>query len=181
MKRWPLSALVLAIALISAWAGFYVAQHSRQADIPTNTEAPSALLVAPLTGLDGSPLSLMHWPDKIRVVNFWATWCPPCREELPQLSALQAELGTGSIQFVGIAIDDAAKVKDFLSKSPLRYPTALASGATLGLTASLGNASQGLPFTLILDSHDKIVFSKLGLINVDDLRQQLQALNSGAH
>ena len=179
MKRGAFYALVLAIALASTWAGFHVAGRFRQGDMFANIEAPTALLTAPLTGLDGNPLNLMNWKEKIRVVNFWATWCPPCREELPELSALQTEFGTKSIQFVGIAIDDAAKVNEFLSKSPLSYPTTVAAGSTLGLTASLGNASQGLPFTLIIDSHDRVVFSKLGLVNVRDLRQQLQALNAG--
>lgn len=118
---------------------------------------------------DGTPLSLQRWRGKPVLVNFWATWCPPCVRELPMLDAFAAKQDQHGIQVIGLAVDKPEAVQRFLGRTPLRFPVALATEGGLGLTRSLGNLQGGLPFTVLLGGDGRIRQRKIGELTTEDL------------
>ncbi len=122
-------------------------------------DTPAGLSLATAT-LRGKPL----------VVNFWATWCPPCIEELPLINSFFRENSAKGWQVLGIAVDNLAPVKNFLVKTPVDFPVALAGMAGVALSQSFGNLSGGLPFTVVLGASGAILQRKIGKIGPDDVR-----------
>lgn len=120
--------------------------------------------------LDESALSMGLLRGKPLLVNFWATWCPPCVEELPLLDAFYREHAAKSWQVIGLAVDQAAPVARFLQQRPLSFPVALAGFAGVELSRSLGNLNGGLPFSVVFDATGALVYRKLGKLSVGDLQ-----------
>lgn len=145
---------------------------SPAATAPTSA-AIEQLFAMSLTDPAGQPLSLSQFRNKRLVVNFWATWCPPCVEEMPELSDMAEEFAPKDVQFVGIAIDQAANVDKFLQKVPVQYTIAVAGSAGLGILSVLGNLQGGLPYTLVLDADGSVRERFLGKVEMDALRQVL--------
>jgi peroxiredoxin len=127
-------------------------------------EAPDAnqLLALTLPDAQGTPQPLTQWRGKVMVLNFWATWCAPCREEMPEFVLAQRELGGKGLQVIGIAIDQPDKVAAFAKELELNYPALIASYETLELAKPLGNRLLGLPFTVVLDRRGKVAYTQLG-------------------
>lgn len=119
--------------------------------------------------LNGSMLSMSAFKGKPLVLNFWATWCPPCIAELPLLSAFFLETAANSWQVVGLAVDQPSSVKRFLVENPLSFPVALAGAEGTDLSRSLGNLSGGLPFTVVFGPAGDIVHRKIGRLSPADL------------
>ena len=175
MRGYRLWLALTFVALVSGWAGYRFSQSGSPPETAPETSLPQ-LLAAPLQDLDGRPHTLNEWRGRILVVNFWASWCPPCLEEIPSFSRTQQRLGDKDVRFVGIAIDDPKQVSEFANRTPVSYPLVVASATTLGITASLGNASQGLPFTLVIARDGRLLFSKLGRLSDEELDARLQPL-----
>lgn len=174
--RWP---LFLAVAISAAALGFFFGQPKSQDAAPA---APigsgKQLMEATLATADGQAASLKAWQGKVLVVNFWATWCPPCREEMPEFSRAQQHLAGKGVQFVGIGIDTPDNIIDFQKRSPVSYPLLMGSYEALKLTVALGNSSSALPFTVILDRQGNIRHTKMGKLNAAELEQLLAPLSS---
>ena len=169
--------LVAVVAIAAAVAGVEFGKWSRTPSPGSVSDSSTQeLLTAPLKSLDGKSTTLASWKGKVLVVNFWATWCPPCREEMPEFSRTQDQYGPNGVQFVGIAIDDADNVREFTRKTPVGYPLLTGSADLPALMARLGDQQQVLPFTLIIDQGGKVVFSHLGQLSQDALNKQLIAL-----
>ena len=132
----------------------------------------TALFGVALPDLDGREQRLEQWRGKVLVVNFWATWCAPCREEMPQFVKAQSELGSKGLQFVGIAVDQADKAQQFAKEINLNYPTLVGGMGALQLSSTLGNDLMALPFTVVVDRDGKIVHTQLGPLK----QAQLDAL-----
>jgi thiol-disulfide isomerase/thioredoxin len=98
----------------------------------------------------------------VLVLNFWASWCAPCREELPDFAALRAQFRPRGVEFVGLAIDNSANVAQFLQRQPVNYPILVGEGAASNLARQLGNPSGALPYTIVLDRDGNIVMKHLG-------------------
>jgi thiol-disulfide isomerase/thioredoxin len=136
-------------------------------------EAVAQLFALELKGPGGEPVPMDQFRGKRLVINFWATWCAPCVEEMPELSAMAAELSGSDIVFVGIAIDQAPNVARFVEKLPVSYPIVVAGPAGIGLVTALGNAQGGLPFTVVLAGDGRIRQRYLGKVPMAALRQVL--------
>ena len=132
-----------------------------------------ALLSARLADLTGKSRTLNEWRGRVLVVNFWATWCPPCREEIPALVRARDKLLPSGVEFVGIAIDQVAKVIGFARNVHISYPLLMADAAGLDLVRNLGNPSGGLPFTVVLDRKGSVAHRNLGAITQKKIEDQL--------
>jgi thiol-disulfide isomerase/thioredoxin len=134
------------------------------------------LLTRRFADLDGQPRRLADWKGKALVCNFWATWCAPCREEIPLLGAAQQHFGSRGLQVVGIALDNAANVRKFDESVKIGYPVLLADSSVIDMMRSLGNESGGLPFTVLLDSRGRVAGRRLGPYSEAQLNAAVAAL-----
>jgi thiol-disulfide isomerase/thioredoxin len=119
---------------------------------------------------DGGVLSMRSLAGKPLLVNFWATWCPPCVEELPLLNAFYREHAANGWQVVGLAIDQPSAVRKFLQRVPLDFPVGLAGLGGTDLGRSFGNLTGGLPFTVVLGGPGKVLHRKMGQVTPQDLQ-----------
>ncbi len=119
---------------------------------------------------DGRRLALASFYGKPLLVNFWATWCPPCVEELPLLEAFYQTHRSRGWQLLGIAIDQPSAVRHWLQRSPLSFPIALAGLEGSQMSQQLGNSAGGLPFSLLFSASGEILERKLGQLSKSDLQ-----------
>ena len=138
----------------------------------------SDLLAASLPDLAGRDRHVSEWAGQVVLCNFWATWCAPCREEIPMLVALRSEYSRFGFEVVGIAIDNASNVREFASKYGISYPVLVAEASGLDLMRKLGNAAGALPFTVILGRQGAILSRKLGILRGQEITKQIRALVS---
>lgn len=151
--------LILAIGLIAA----------------SQIAAAADFMAASFADLAGKPQAIQQWQGKPIVVNYWATWCGPCRQEMPELVELQKKY-QGKIQFIGIAIDEVAPVTVFVKQYKVNFPTLIGGNRAMEMMRAQGNIQGGLPFTVIYDAQGKLVFKELGRIHKDKLDGQLKTL-----
>lgn len=165
------SCLLGAVAGAAAISGASVAWwvQSRRAVAPSVEEALWLLDFA--LPIEGPRLRMDRFRGKPLLLNFWATWCPPCVAELPLLSRFYSENAAKGWQVLGLAVDQAAPVNRFLDKAPVRFAVALAGVPGMEMGKLLGNQSGGLPFTVVLGADGKVVHRKIGQISPEDLRQ----------
>lgn len=167
--------LVGAIALLFAGIGMY---FGSQHHMPTEPEsaAVSSLFAQEMADADGKMHKLSQWQGKTLIVNFWATWCAPCVEEMPELSALQTELAPKGIQILGVGIDSPSNIREFATKYKITYPLYIAGMTGTELSRQFGNQTGGLPFTVIIGPKGDIKKTYLGRLKMDQLRSDIQAL-----
>lgn len=118
---------------------------------------------------EGGEVSLAALRGKPMLLNFWATWCAPCIEEMPMLDRFSREHAANGIQVVGLAIDQPSAVRKFLQRTPVGYPIGLAGLEGTDLIRALGNAAGGLPFTLALTADGSVAERKMGKLEQADL------------
>lgn len=118
---------------------------------------------------DGKPFAMAGFKGRPVLLNFWATWCPPCVKELPMLSEFAASQGSKGIQVVGLAVDKSEAVLRFLQRQPVQFPIGVALQGGLGLTRTLGNLQGGLPFTVLFDGQGQVRQRKIGELSSEDL------------
>jgi thiol-disulfide isomerase/thioredoxin len=142
------------------------------------TPAETAFWQQKFNQMDGNALPMAVFRGKPLIVNFWATWCPPCLAELPLLNAFYAENAAKGWQVLGLAVDQATSVKRFLARSPLSFPVAMAGFEGADLSRSLGNLSGGLPFTVVFGPAGDVRHRKIGQLSPNDLAawKQLQLI-----
>jgi len=133
-------------------------------------------MLASLPDPDGKPHAMAQWRGKVLVINFWATWCAPCREEIPALMNVQHKLASKGVQFVGIAVDNAAKVREYADELRIDYALLIGSVETLSWSRDLGNRAGVLPFTLVLDRSGKLAYAHAGAVTEDLLGKVLTPL-----
>lgn len=166
--------LVTLIAIVSAGLGIYFSQlHAEKPQISDALYA-SNLATVPASP-DNKTKSLADYRNQVLVVNFWATWCAPCVQEMPDLSALQTELTTKKVQLIGIGIDQQSDMTEFAQKYKISYPLFVGGMSGTQLTKTLGNAKGGLPFTILLNKSGEIVKTYSGRLDMKQLRQDILA------
>lgn len=169
------------------WLGYRLIEQNR---MPVN-DIPSALIssqqLSPaqeqaqadavmgltLPDLDGRPQAIAQWRDKILVVNYWASWCAPCVEEIPAFSRLQRQYAAQGVQFVGIGIDHPENMQAFVKATPVAYPLLVADPAASQMP---GLQIKGLPYTLVIGPDGRVQGSRLGRLDESRLNSILQRL-----
>jgi thiol-disulfide isomerase/thioredoxin len=171
MKHAAIAAAVAVAGLAGAVAYFaYTQLEARRAPASTPPPAPAApasQLVATLPQFQladraGEMRSLQDWPDKALIVNFWATWCAPCRREIPLLQQLQSDHAGEGFQVIGIAVDFRDKVLAYADEMGIDYPLLIGEQEALDAAAAFGMTTVGLPFTVFSDRQGRIVTAHLG-------------------
>ncbi len=133
-------------------------------------------MAARLPDTEGRTRALEQWRGKVLVVNFWATWCTPCREEIPAFIKVQDKWGTRGLQIIGIAIDDNDKVRPYAAELKINYPILVAGLDGIELARQAGNRLGGLPFTVVFDRQGGAVHSQLGGVTQQKLEALIQPL-----
>ena len=167
MKSWPIVAI--AVSAMAAGAAFYL-YRQQQPPAPVAAPAPAvdaAQLAATLPGFqladrDGQMKSLQDWPNQALIVNFWATWCAPCRREIPLLQQLQRDHGAEGFQVIGIAVDFRDKVLAYADEMKIEYPLLIGEQEALDAAAAFGVEAVGFPFTVFSDRQGRIVTAHMG-------------------
>lgn len=170
---WRVVAIVVASAV---GAGAYVANRWGIGMPATDASAFQHLLAARLVDHVGTPQPLDQWRGKILVVNFWATWCQPCREEMPILSRLQTKYADKGVQIVGIALDTAANVTRYATARPTGYPLLTGDSTSTELSRALGNSQLAVPFTVVFDTDGAPKLKRLGRFSEAELDSTLARL-----
>lgn len=169
--------LLAATALGAGGAGVFFAQRTRtQPEMPVVEGAGFPGDAYPLPDLSGATHVLSEWVGKVMVVNFWATWCPPCLTEIPGFVALQQELGPQGLQFIGIALDDADAVQTFAESKKVTYPLLVGEEPVMALMREFGNTHGGLPYTVVIGRRGEVLFTQQGEWERDAARAVLMPL-----
>jgi len=137
------------------------------------SETAPDLLSTPLPGLDGREHRIDDWKGELRIVNFWASWCAPCRSELPLLSATRLQWQGKGLEVIGVAVDGVDEVRDFIGQSQLAYPVLVAQQQGQALMRVNGNAYASLPFTLLLDAQGRVLQRHAGVLDARLLQEWL--------
>jgi thiol-disulfide isomerase/thioredoxin len=159
-------AIAIAVAVAALVTGVLFQQlrsSGQEADI-------RPLMAVSFADLEGKSRNLGEWRGKVLVVNFWATWCPPCLKEIPEFIRMQQQLGEQGLQFVGIAADQPEKVRQFAADYRMNYPVLLGQMDVIEIARLAGNTAGGLPFTVIIDREGRWVRSASGAL--DEARLQ---------
>jgi thiol-disulfide isomerase/thioredoxin len=178
MKRSYLWLILGGLTLIAALAGYRLGVVGKSAETATATAPALPIFELVLADLKGQPQALGQWRGKVLIVNYWATWCLPCREEMPGFSRLQDKYRDKGVQFVGISIDTADKIVEFQKTTPVTYPLLIGDMTVMENSAKLGNSRQALPFTAVFDREGRLVATKLGRLAEPELDRQLAELIS---
>lgn len=164
--------LFISVGLLFAALGLYLGVNRLAPGTPPAT-AITSLLAQTWPDAQGTPQKLSQWGNKPLIVNFWATWCAPCVQEMPELSALQAELAPKDIQLIGIGIDSATNIAEFSSKYKISYPLYVAGIDGTDLSRAFGNQAGGLPFTVLIGRDGQVKKTYLGRLKMQELRADL--------
>jgi thiol-disulfide isomerase/thioredoxin len=143
----------------------------RRLNPPVASAVAQAFWSRRFPGLDGQDVDVARWRGRPLLVNFWATWCPPCVKELPEINQFYNEAKGQGWQVLALAVDQPDPVKAFLKKTPLDFAIALAGPEGLSLVRELGNPAGGLPFSLVFDETGEISWRRLGVTRLEELRQ----------
>jgi thiol-disulfide isomerase/thioredoxin len=167
--------LLMGAGAVAALVGVGAATWLGRRNAPVAAE-PVAEAVPGLWSLawdmpQGGSLTMASLRGHPLLINFWATWCPPCVEELPLINAFYNQHKANGWQVIGLAVDKLTSVQSFLTKTPLDFPVGLAGLSGTELGKSFGNLSGGLPFSVVLGSDGAVAQRKMGRLTADDLGQ----------
>lgn len=163
--------LLAGVGAAAAGAGLGLREYLH----PAPPEPIDALWQLELPTPEGARLNLASLKGRPLLVNFWATWCPPCVEEMPLLDRFHQENATNGWQVLGLAADSAAAVRSFLQRVKVGFPIALAGMPAIELSKSLGNTNGGLPFSVAVSAAGVVTQRKIGRLSVEDLQRWRKA------
>lgn len=137
---------------------------------PLSLAEPFALDSYSFPDVAGNQHALSEWEGRVVALNFWATWCSPCLQEMPELVSLQSTFGDKGLQFLGIAVEaDPAGVVSVMERLGVNYPVLIDEDLALKLAARLGNAEAAMPFTVILNREGEVVFTRKGTVSFEEV------------
>lgn len=173
--------LIFATGLVALMAGalFYAARFTvpaTEAPAPAPGLQPAAMETAvetrpafTLPDLEGTPRDFAEWQGKHRLVNFWATWCAPCRREIPLLKSFQDTHGANGFQVLGIAVDYAEEVTRYAEEAAFNYPILIGQQEAMAVAESSGIAFIGMPFTMFVAADGELVGAYMGELHPPQL------------
>jgi len=173
MKRWQIISIVVVIALVSGFGGYYFQQLTTDnigfKEQLNKKKSPSPeevigidVIEFSLLDLNGERRYLSEWQGKLIAINFWATWCAPCREEIPVFVELQQKYQSQGLQFIGIALQQADEIREFIEEYNVNYPSLVGGDEVIKIASQLGNNIGAIPYTAVINPEGKIAFTHRG-------------------
>lgn len=154
-----------AVAGAAFGASYYLSQGGREPQGPSPVVRPVVPDVRPLFALAdtaGVTRSIAEWDGRALVINFWATWCPPCRREIPLLNSLRAEYAPRGFEVIGVAVDFRDDVLRYMATTPIDYPVLIGEQDGLEAVRAFGLGTLGFPFTVFTDMRGRIITIHVG-------------------
>ena len=175
------------IGIVFAAAGLWLGTRHNPPAEPLTTQVPptpngqahgpvNQLFKQTMNDADGKPQALSQWRGKTLILNFWATWCTPCVEEMPELETLSREHAPHGVQVLGIGIDSPSNIATFRQKVKVTYPLFSAGISGTDLARDFGNTAGGLPFTVLVGADGQVKKTYLGRLKFEQLKADLAAL-----
>ena len=175
-------ALLIAVAAaIGLGGGIYLSLSSNPDAGKVGRPAIDSLYETTFPDLSAQTQKISQWKSKTLVINFWATWCPPCREEIPGLIRIQGRYSAKNVQIVGIALDSPEPVAGFAKLMGINYPVLLGGLDAINLARLLGNATGGLPFTIVLSPNGDTSLTHLGMLSESQLESVIAKVGPASH
>tara|TARA_Y100001936_G_scaffold252558_1_gene312749 strand:- start:37900 stop:38454 length:555 start_codon:yes stop_codon:yes gene_type:complete len=175
--------LYIGVATLSIYLGLLIQENKISNENkaiaknnPKINDGANLILAADLPDLKGKNQPISQWKGKILIVNFWATWCEPCRIEMPEFIKLQEELRDKELLIIGIAIDQKNKVQQYSKDIGINYPVLIGGMEAMELSEAAGNNHAVLPYTVIFNRSGEIVSTHVGLITRDKIEPVLKSL-----
>jgi peroxiredoxin len=168
------------IALGAAWAGFYLSQLYFDEPLPASRLSPGGVVVGSqrpdfrLGSSTGEIVTAEDFDGQVLLLNFWATWCEPCRREMPLLMRLQEQYGARGLQVVGVALDDVKKARDFVREYDIGYPILVGAGDVMETSLAFGNVDGVLPYSVLVDRSGVIRWQYIGEFPSTDITTLLE-------
>ncbi len=171
--------IAVVVALVSGFGGYYFQQKMTN-DTSSKEELNKKKFPSPeeVIGTDVIEFSLLdlngkrryssEWQGKLIAINFWATWCAPCREEIPAFVELQQKYQSQGLQFVGIALQQADEIRDFINEYNVNYPSLVGGDEVVKIASQLGNNMGAIPYTVVINAEGKIAFTHRGPISREE-------------
>lgn len=178
-------AAVAAVAVIFCALGVVFGSKTKEAAPLTVTMAPTGgqahsastnLYARTLDDLAGKPQALSQWQGKPLLINFWATWCGPCVQEMPELSAIANDEAGKRFNVIGVGIDAPTAMSEFAAKHNIKYPLLVGGIGGTDIAREFGNANGGLPFTVLIGADGQVRKTYLGKLKFDELKADLAGL-----
>lgn len=177
------SVIAAVILGLAGGAGGYWLYHATRDPSPVQAPPPadarvvgSARPAFVLDNVAGQPQDVAQWDGQVVLLNFWATWCPPCRREIPALMELQEQLGPQGLQVVGVAIDQRQLVEEYRDTMSMNYPVLVGETDALEVSAAYGNSYGQLPYSVVIDRQGKITHVHRGELTLEDALAMVQPL-----
>ena len=162
------------ISLLALLAGTLSSQWISQTGL-ANDPSIKAFFANSWQTPDGKSANSENWRGRVLVLNFWASWCPPCVEEMPALDKIAQEYSSKNVLIVGIGIDSPSNIRQFLEKTPVSYPIVMGGLEGSNLSKQMGNTQGALPYTVIINPQGKSIYSKLGKMSEEELRKVINS------
>ena len=189
MKQWQVLLIGFVLAVVFGVGGYQLQQYqnkeqneakeTKQVVTVNNPVTPKEVIGTKLEDFnlfdtEGQQRQISEWQGKTLVLNFWATWCAPCREEIPAFVELQDQYRNDGLQFVGIALQEAEEVHDFLQEFNVNYPSLVGAADAMKIAKQLGNDIGALPYTVVIDRNGIISFTHRGPLLKSDAEKVIQ-------
>lgn len=175
--------LYTGVAVLAVAAGFLLRgqlmggdAQSGATDAGVASRGADAIFAASLPDLQDNSQAISQWRGKVMVVNFWASWCEPCRQEIPEFIELQEKFRENGLVFVGIAVDQKERAAAFSKEIGINYPVLVGDMKAMALAEAAGNRQGALPFTVVIDRNGKIIGTKLGRLSQEKLESMFKPL-----
>ncbi len=176
MKTRTIFALALSLTAFLSWLAYETLLDTHNSPEVVNKSHHIKRHDFSLPDLSGQPQAFSQWQNKVILVNFWATWCPPCRREIPDFIDIYKQYKDQDFIIIGIATDDKAKVADFVKQLGINYPILVGGRSAMQVSYQYGNHSGALPYSIIFDKQGIIRYRAGGLMSKEKLLNQIKPL-----
>ena len=175
--------LYTGVAILAVAAGYLLRgqlmssdAQSGATDAAVASRGAEAIFAASLPDLQDKNQAISQWRGQVMVVNFWASWCEPCRNEIPEFIELQEKFRANGLVFIGIAVDQQERTAAFSKEIGINYPVLVGDMRALDLAGAAGNRQGALPFTVVIDRGGNIIGTKLGRLSRSKLESMIKPL-----